>query len=97
MKVQDLKPGLLFKLPQNKVYKTVVKTIELKEYDHISPFGRKILVITDGCEQHSILKDTEVDTRCVHHHPDGSDAYKYAGSTHREMYRCEICGETTNA
>mgnify|MGYP006282057329 CR=1 FL=1 len=31
---------------------------------------------------------------CTHKHPDGSDAMKYYGhDSHKDYYKCEICGQ----
>jgi hypothetical protein len=97
MKVQDLKAGIQFRLPGERKFKRVTKTIELEAHDNIEPKGRKILVLFDGCRQYSILKDTEVEVMCTHRLPDGSDAFEIIGHTHKEVSKCQICGETTTA
>lgn len=97
MKVQDLKAGIQFRLAGERKFKTVTKTIELKEHDHMEPKGRKILVISEGCRQYCIQKDTEVEVTCTHRLPDGSDAFEIIGHTHKEVSKCQICGETTTA
>jgi hypothetical protein len=63
MKANELNPGQEFKLPGQRKFRTVTKVIELTEFDHIPPVGKKVLVIHDGCRQLSVLRDEEVIVR----------------------------------
>ena len=105
IKVQDLQPGMQFRLPGQRKFKTVSKVIELKDHDDIEPKGRKILIIFEGCRQNAILKYTQVEIntefknvekpKCTHLKPDGSEAFELYGITHKEIWKCTLCGETT--
>lgn len=97
MKVEDLKPGIQFRLSDEMIFKTVVEVFESPTEDNIDPVGRKISVLSFGTDYYSILKGQEVEVKCTHTHLDGTDAFKTIGTTHKEIFKCQICGETTSA
>lgn len=34
---------------------------------------------------------------CPHQFPNGTDAFELVDATHKEVYKCKLCGETTTA
>jgi len=60
MQASELSPGQEFKIAGMRKFRTVTTVRELTTMDDIPPIGRKVVIIHDGCNQLTIMKETEV-------------------------------------